>query len=72
MTAAPTTDPRSEHALLAGLIDLADPDRPPHPGGRPCGALCVPACTATHGRGPHMEPPTAPLATATRRAQHGG
>jgi hypothetical protein len=32
--------------LLAGLIDLADPGRPPHHGGRPCGALCVPACTA--------------------------
>jgi hypothetical protein len=27
-------------------LPLADPGRPPHPGGRPCGALCVPACTA--------------------------
>jgi len=34
------------HRLLVGLTDLADPLRPPHPGGRPCGALCVPACTA--------------------------
>ncbi|MHA6779803.1 hypothetical protein ACVGOW_02220 [Pseudonocardia saturnea] len=41
-----TTTPETRPALLAGLIDLADPARPPHPGGRPCGALCVPACTA--------------------------
>lgn len=69
MPAAPTTALGSVHALLAGLIDLAEPGRPPHPSGRPCGALCVPACTATHRRGPYEEPPTAPLATATRGAQ---
>jgi len=45
---APEATRRSPHALLAGLIDLADPGRPPDPGGRPCGALCVPACTATY------------------------
>lgn len=48
---APEATRRSPHALLAGLIDLADPGRPPDPGGRPCGALCVPACTATRAIG---------------------
>jgi hypothetical protein len=41
----PTTSEATRRSLPTGLIDLADPDRPPHPGGRPCGALCVPACT---------------------------
>jgi hypothetical protein len=45
----PTTTPVTLTALLAGPIDLADPGRAPHPGGRPCGALCVPACVD----GPH-------------------
>jgi hypothetical protein len=44
--------------LLAGLIDLADPGRPPHPGGHPCGALCVPACTGTDGSEPDRVSPT--------------
>lgn len=46
MTAS-TNRPRTDHrTILAGLIDHADRARPPHPGGRPCGGLCVPACTA--------------------------
>lgn len=48
---------RSPHPPLAGLIDLAEPGRPPHPGGRPCGALCVPACTAST-TGSDLEPST--------------
>lgn len=42
MPTAPTL-----HGLLTRLTDAADPGRPPHPGGRPYGNLCVPACTAT-------------------------
>ena len=38
----PTTE------LLAGLLDLADPRRPPHPDG-PCTALCVPSCSYAQG-----------------------
>lgn len=49
----------TEPTLLAGLIDLADPSRPPHPGGRPCGALCVPACTAS-AQDPPTTVPTVP------------
>ena len=54
MPTAPSTTTARRDTLPAGVIDLAGPGRPPHPGGRPCGALCVPACTA----GPHDEPST--------------
>ncbi|MDN5931107.1 MAG: hypothetical protein L0I24_08595 [Pseudonocardia sp.] len=53
MPTAPTL-----HGLLTRLIDLADPARPPHPGGRPCGDLCVPACTATDDGDPENGSPT--------------
>lgn len=52
----PTPSDAARRPLLAGLIDLTDGGRPPHPGGRPCGSLCVPACTAVPGG----DPPTAP------------
>lgn len=43
--AARTARPRPDAtALRAGTIDLPGTARPPHPGGRPCGGLCVPAC----------------------------
>ena len=55
------TSRRSSQSLTVGPFDLADTGRPPHPGGRPCGGLCVAACAT--------DPSTTPLSTATRGAQ---
>ncbi|HXV94137.1 MAG TPA: hypothetical protein VD813_12615 [Pseudonocardia sp.] len=41
---AATRPPTAPDTVLAALIDLRGPARPPHPD-RPCDALCVPACT---------------------------
>jgi hypothetical protein len=43
---SPAAQQRRSRPTLAGAIDLAVPGRPPHPGGQPCAALCVPACAA--------------------------
>jgi hypothetical protein len=46
--------------LLDRLVELGDPARPPHPDGRPCDALCVPACVATVTTRPTGRPITKP------------
>ena len=35
------------HEPITGLVAFPDRGRPPHPGDKPCGSLCVPACTIT-------------------------
>jgi hypothetical protein len=50
--------------LLAGLLDLVDPLRPPHTDG-PCSALCVPSCTGSTACGDE-DRPTASLVSANR------
>lgn len=38
----------------ARLLDLTDRRRPPHPGGRPCGGGCVPACATRRPAPPRV------------------